>query len=224
MTPNSVRALLETITYARPIHVIRQCAVFLLRRYAVQLLLAVMSVLVYRRHFSYLVAAAAVLAVVESEPFGIWLGPMTLVLYGVLHGVAVVLALHLAGAWLKRLLFVALTGSLSAVVPYFGVASAQGLWLSDGISLALALAVGSIGGAASYWLLVRIFWISALSAFSLLRTVGFCVVATLLAFGSSVAISGFGRAHFLYDGLVLPVAWWFAFSLSLFFAERVNDR
>jgi hypothetical protein len=34
-----MRGLLETITYARPIHVIRQCAAFHLRRNAVQLLL-----------------------------------------------------------------------------------------------------------------------------------------------------------------------------------------
>jgi hypothetical protein len=39
LTPNFARALLETITHARRIQVIRRFAAFLLRRFAAQLLL-----------------------------------------------------------------------------------------------------------------------------------------------------------------------------------------
>jgi hypothetical protein len=82
---------------------------------------------------------------------------------------------------------------------------------------------GSAIGASGYWLLVRLFWLKSLRRADWLRTVALCVTATLLA---SIALNMFDR---YVRGVAKPqadiispirtVAWWFAFSISIYWSE-----
>ena len=174
-----------------------------------------MPVLAYRRHFGYLFVAAIVLAV-APDAIPAWLDRFLTInaLYGLLHAIAVVLALNLVDKWPKRMSFVAMTAVLSATVPLFAIYSTNLLGVNDASFIA-AFAIGSAAGAASYWLLVRAFWMSELSASSLLLTIFLCVAATMLSLVGSTLLSGFGARDSAVAGLLPTISWWVAFSSSL---------
>jgi hypothetical protein len=82
---------------------------------------------------------------------------------------------------------------------------------------------GSAIGASGYWLLIRLFWLKSLRRADWLRTTLLCVAATSLA---GLALSMFGGyvrgvANLNADIIspTLTVAWWFAFSISLYWSE-----
>jgi hypothetical protein len=186
-----------------------------------------MTAIAYPRHFAFLALAAALLVADLPVLLPLWVDRFLFfpMLYGMLHATAVVSALNAGGMWLKRVLFVILAAGLSGVVPYFGLYSAKLLGLSDSAAYFGAFALGSAGGAASYWFLIRFFWIPGLLLRSVAHTVLICVAATLISLLLAVLLTGFGRSDSLVADVLPTVAWWLAFSLSLWLAERSgHDR
>jgi hypothetical protein len=183
-----------------------------------------MTIIRYPRHFACLAVAA--LALINVVPLSVpsWLDRFTFfsALDGLLHAGAVVLALNVAASWIKRLTFAAITAVLSGGVPYFGLAFERPLGLDGTAAFLAAFAIGSAGGAAAYWLLVRVFWIRSLTAASLMRTIAFCVGATLVSFAMAVLVSGFGRTPSVVGDVLPTVCWWLAFSYSLYLSERAG--
>lgn len=83
------------------------------------------------------------------------------------------------------------------------------------IKLTLFLLVGSAIGGSGYWLLIRLFWLKSLPLANWLRTIALCMAATLLAI---VAIEVLRLSEEL-TSFVLTIAWWFGFSISLYWSE-----
>jgi hypothetical protein len=181
-----------------------------------------MIALAYRPHFVYLVAAAAVLALLCVWPLPLWVDRFDFFLatYGVLHATALALALNRVGAHIRRIIFVVLTGLLSIAAPWFGLVCARALRLTDSTVLTGAFALTSAAGAASYWLLIRTTWIPRLSFYSLGTTVVLCTCATVISVLGASALTGYGASPSLGADLIPTVAWWFTFSWSLWIAER----
>jgi len=86
---------------------------------------------------------------------------------------------------------------------------------------------GSAIGASGYWLLMRLFWMKSLRRADWLRTTSLCVAATSLAgitlgmFGGYVHGTANLNANIISP--ILTVAWWFAFSISLYWSE-INEQ
>lgn len=159
-------------------------------------------------------------------------------LMGALHATCVVVSLRVrkAAHLLIALWFVPLAAVLSAWTPTLG-SLASVVWLPilelirmlktsphSGLGGTLLLVTGSAVGASGYWLLVRLFWLKSLRRTDLLRTVALCVAATLLAWVFAEALDAKkARIYGLHEGevfdLLLTVAWWFAFSISLYLSE-----
>jgi hypothetical protein len=82
---------------------------------------------------------------------------------------------------------------------------------------------GSAIGASGYWLLVRLFWLKSLRRADWLRTLSLCVTATLLtelALGMFDGyVRGVAKLNAAIISSILTVAWWFAFSISLYWSE-----
>lgn len=82
---------------------------------------------------------------------------------------------------------------------------------------------GSAIGASGYWLLVRLFWLKSLRRADWLRTISLCVTATLLVEAVLGVFDGYvGGVAKLNTAIISPiltVAWWFAFSISLYWSE-----
>ncbi|MGB5131605.1 MAG: hypothetical protein WBO00_03255, partial [Steroidobacteraceae bacterium] len=107
-----------------------------------------MTIIAYPLHFGLL--AVAVLVLIGLLPLSLPLWPDRIsflsMLYGLLHGCAVVLALNHKGMWLRRVTFVVLAGGLSIAVPYAALFATPVLGLRDDAALVAAFAVGSALG------------------------------------------------------------------------------
>jgi hypothetical protein len=155
-------------------------------------------------------------------------------LIGFLHALAVVISLReIRGVRpLAALCFVALAAAWSAATPilagwtffvWFPIAWLLPRALDFG---AIIFIHGSAVGASGYWLLIRHFWIKSLRRGDLFKTLVLCMATTLL-----VTVAGNAVTTEMYFKLKQPenlengnewlisVAWWFAFSLSLYWSE-----
>ena len=181
-----------------------------------------MKVIRYTVHFAYLAVAATILIIVAPLSTPVWVDRFTFyfALDGLLHAVALVLALNVRGAYLRRFSFAVITAVVSAGVPIFGLSLSRLTGLDGTPALLSALAMGSAGGASVYWALVRLFWIRGLTASSLFRTVGLCVGATIISFTLAVVVTQRGKSPSTFADAIPTIGWWIAFSLSLYFAER----
>jgi hypothetical protein len=98
-----------------------------------------------------------------------------------------------------------------------------GILPRSNFNLILIFLTGSAIGSSGYWLLVRLFWLKSLRRADWLRTVALCVAATLLAALALGMFDGYvhGVAKLDADIIspILTVAWWFAFSISLYWSE-----
>jgi hypothetical protein len=171
-----------------------------------------MTVINYPRHFACLVfGAIVVFAVLQLHDVSIFV-----LSNGFLHAVAVICALRSAASWLRRALF-------AAIAPILSIAAFKVMTL---LPSAAAQYVGyclvSVVGAASYWGLVRVFWIHSLRFRSLLSALSLCAAVTLLwdlTFRHSL--------FFAVKPLILTIhtlCWWLAFSFSLYLSERAYSR
>ena len=171
-----------------------------------------MTVINYPRHFAYLaLGATAIYAVLRLR------GQDALVLVllnGFLHAAAVVCALRVAAPWPRRALFAAIAPALSFAA-YCSMAI-----LPSAAAQFVGFSLASMIGAASYWFLVRAFWIHNLTLISLLIAVSLCAAVTLLwhlTFRRSL--------FFAVEPLMLAIhtlCWWLAFSFSLYLSERTS--
>jgi hypothetical protein len=162
---------------------------------------------------------------------------------GTLHAASIVVALRYRRARepiilfpVLALCFITLAALWAAATPIMGLWGSV-VWLPITAflppslnNLIFDLVTGSAIGASGYWVLVRWFWIRSLRPMDLLKTVTLCVSATLL-----VEIYGYAapsgltltRPKFwghLFDlaplfDLLPTIAWWFAFSISLYWSE-----
>ena len=195
-----------------------------------------MKTIRYGVHFSALVVAAVVIWLTLDVDL-----PASIINYriihsgmpGVLHAICIVLSLNDRKAIgpLKAVGFIALAALWSAWTPLMGLWVGPIVWWPvtaflppSPNNLNFILLTGSAIGAAGYWALVRWFWIGSLRRMDLFRTVTLCVSATLLVVVYGYAVpSGFSLTWPKIDDhltdLLLTTVWWFAFSISLYWAE-----
>lgn len=170
-----------------------------------------MGPLDFRRHVLWLGAAAVawLLLIRLPAPVAVDRAFFLLGASGALHATAVVLAVRARPSWIARLAFVPLAALVSIGALLVVLAAPGWLGLHGWGAIFAAFVALSAVGAAAYWLLVRIFWIPGLPAWSVLPTVGACLLSTVVATLVDTVGMPFPR-----DTLV-PVLWWFAFSASL---------
>jgi hypothetical protein len=197
----------------------------------------------YGLHFSLLIVAAFIFWLLKDVHFPVWFSDFNSFHYGlmgVLHATALVVSLRerKANHPIATLCFIALASVWSAATPILGLWGSV-VWIpirwtplaeilrSSDFGFVLFFLTGSAIGAAGYWLLVRLFWLKSLGRADCLRTVALCVAATLLVTVASHVVSAkmdfkLKRPEVWANGseLLVTVAWWFAFSLSLYWSEN----
>jgi hypothetical protein len=191
----------------------------------------------YSLHFSLLIVAAFSFWLLKDVHFPVWLSNFDSFHYGlmgVLHATALVVSLrdHKANRPISALCFIALAAVWSTATPILGLWGSI-VWTpiystplaetlrSSGFGFVFLFLTGSAIGAAGYWLLVRLFWLKSLRRADCLRTVALCVTATVLSYAvAEVLPQGLDPTHSAdITDLILTVAWWFAFSISLYWSE-----
>ena len=205
-----------------------------------------MKAIRYRVHFSALIVAALVIWLTEDVDLPARIVNFRIIHFGIpgfLHAICIVLSLRDRKAIrpLTAFGFIALAALWSALTPIMGLWGSV-VWSPitaflppSPNNLIFVLITGSAIGASGYWLLVRWFWIRSLRRMDFLKTVTLCVSATLL-----VEIYGYAapsgltltRPEFwghLFDwehffDLLPTIAWWFAFSTSLYWSETNITR
>ena len=145
-------------------------------------------------------------------------------LMGALHATALVLSLRSREPRRRVILaftFIILAATWSAATFIVALWSSK-LWnllpnlLGGDLHFILILVTGSAAGSAGYWLLVRMFWLKSLGGQDCLRTMALCVAATLVSLVLALRDQS-GKDY--YGTVLFTVAWWFAFSLSLYWSE-----
>jgi hypothetical protein len=172
-----------------------------------------LTLLNYPWHFALLALMAALLAItIPLRPApGVGLG---VAVYGALHAAALVATLKDRRPGWRQAAFVvgaAILCVLAARLGIYGLRFVRALPNVEGPLLMLALAAGA--GALAYGILIRSVLNFSFPPLLMLLTSSGCVVATLAAFVTGRSYPGLG-------GLWLAVAWWFAFSGGLRYAER----
>jgi hypothetical protein len=187
----------------------------------------------YSLHFPLLIVALLVFWLAERIHFPVWVSnfdSFQFGLMGVLHATALVVSLRdrKADNPFIAFCFIALAGVWSAGTPILGLLGSivwtpivrapftESLRPSD-IGFVVIFLTGSAIGAAGYWLLVRLFWLKSLRRVDCLRTMALCVAATLLAFAAIEVLPK--NVPVRVTSLILTAAWWFAFSISLYWGE-----
>jgi hypothetical protein len=176
----------------------------------------------YPRHFAYLFIAAIVLILTQSGSTPHWIDRATFLLglVGLLHATAFALALNMAHAFPKRILFIAITTAASANVAMVGAYIESPLHLDGALGFLAWYAISSALGASAYWALVRLFWLRGLTKRSLLLTVGMCVSATLASLLTVGLVTQQGRNDSETAQALPSIFWWVGFSLSLWIFAR----
>jgi hypothetical protein len=179
-----------------------------------------------RRHFTFLVCAVLLLPVlvepvVRTIPDLFMRMHVYCALVGLLNAVTWVLALRGPASAGRQLAFLAVATVLSTGAPYIGSIFSSALLSSvNGIFSMPALAAASAGGAATYWLAVRWFWLQRLGWSSLALSVVACLAAAFSALLLDWLMRGFESFP---DALRLdfPTAfWWLAFSASTLWGQE----
>lgn len=182
----------------------------------------------YNLHFPALIVAMLVFWFAKDARFPFWKAEMNFFQYGlmgVLYATALVVSLRhrKTNHPIIALSFIMLAAVWSAATPILGLWGSV-VWIpladllrSSGLGGAAILLTGSAIGAAGYWLLVRLFWLKSLRRMDCLRSVSLCVVATLLACAAAEALPK--NVPDDVTSFILTVAWWFAFSISLYWSE-----
>src|SRR5262249_5065321 len=136
---------------------------------------------------------------------------------GVLHATTIVVSLRdrRVAHPLVALWFIALAAVWSVMTPLlassYPLPGQPGSETKSAFLFVLASAIGSLG----YWLLVRLFWLKSLRPAQSLKTVVLCVAATLL----SIIVTDVFDKKLQDPWPTITAAWWFAFSISLYWSE-----
>jgi len=198
-----------------------------------------MKAIRYGLHFAALTVAVVVFWLAKDYRLPLWISNYDVFHYGLmgaLHATSIVVSLRDRRAThpiiafpILALCFIALAILWSAATPIMGLWGSI-VWTpivailprSD-FNLSFIYLTGSAIGASGYWLLVRQFWLKSLRRTDWLRTVALCVAATLLSALVLEMFDGYDRGVAkLNDDIISPiltVAWWFAFSISLYWSE-----
>jgi hypothetical protein len=178
-----------------------------------------MSNIDYRRHFALLLLAFIVLDLlvppaIERLPAGDARFHAYFGLVGLLNSAAWVLALRVPASIRRRLAFILVAVGLSTLTPQIGMALAPFLPSNNDVRFFSVWAAASAFGAATYWLVIRGFWLRSLTLSAMLVAVVACVLATLTSLWTGAMVTGFGSRPDALQ-LDLPTAvWWLAFSTS----------
>jgi len=166
----------------------------------------------YARHFLLLVAAAGALALTDRWRQTVSAIP-SFAFYGALHSMTLVIALRQPWAAWRKASFIAIAACLSmlSVVTALGLNHALGPRLG-GWAVAVLLTLASGLGAGSYALLIRLFWIPALSRRALICIPLCCAMTTLAALPCGTYLHTVGGCWF-------AIIWWCTFSLTLCYYE-----
>jgi hypothetical protein len=172
-------------------------------------------------HFPGLLVAIALLAgTQESLTTGEYRAFLYFGLIGALHAGALLISLVSRPGVLRAIPFLAVAAVLSMATPWsaFGFLWVMSLapWLRDTVALFSMLAFSSAFGAASYWAAIRFFLWKSLAWRDLALGVALCMIATC----SSFWMVGSVPVAFAQRDLLPTLAWWIAFSLSLFRSDR----
>jgi len=180
-----------------------------------------MSIVNYRRHFILLLVAAASLFFLVDlmEVVG---GLFYFAFIGLLHALALVVALRVTPSLKRSLTFLIVATALSMGVPFTLFVSGMVLDLlkvrNNDASLASGYGVASAAGAFAYWLVIRTFWLPHLPFLSAARSVGLCLVGTLVSLLVLAAAPELGHGLSLFPDLP-TYFWWVSFSSSLVYSE-----
>ena len=187
-----------------------------------------MKAIRYKVHFPILALAAIIYWLLQNVDFAVralGLNVFDYILMGVLHSASIVISLRVRKATFPVTApsFIVLAAVWSAATPILALSSivASGSLLDkafhiEGLSYTFAFLVGSAIGSAGYWLLVRLFWVKALRPADCFKTVALCVAATLVSYGVGMLDQ---RGDTGFTSTLFTVAWWLAFSGSLYWAE-----
>ena len=180
----------------------------------------------YSVHFLALFVSALILWLAKDVHLPYWVADFDFFsfgLMGVLYAASIVVSLRDRKAnHLVVLCFIALAAGWSAATPILGLWGSI-VWtplmeiVPRRFGLAFPFLTGSAIGAAGYWLLVRLFWLKSLRGADCVRTVVLCVAATLLSYAVMEALPQSVDRHIRF--LLPTVAWWCAFSISLYWSE-----
>jgi hypothetical protein len=156
-------------------------------------------------------ALAVIIILAQADTFGSSALLPNAAIYGALYAIAFTGALDVAATLQRQSLFVLLAAALTVAALYVGIWSLG--WLSTapiGMNLRAYLAFGicSLVGAICYGLLIRFFWLPALTPRPILRISIGCLIASLLALRLEHVI---GVTPFW----ALAAVWWCAFSIGL---------
>jgi hypothetical protein len=181
-------------------------------------------VLSYRRHFvALLVVAVALILLFDATAAAAPIARFDLYFacVGLLHALAVILALTGDTYWVRRVVFLAIAMILSVGAPYAGLLASGVLPLAnDTVKFFAIYALASASGALAYWVVIRTLWLPHLTLSSVALTISWCVAATMLSLVVGVLGSGFGSRPDAVPRDLPTLAWWIAFSLSLGETER----
>jgi len=171
----------------------------------------------YPRHFLLLICLSVLVAAAPRPNASSGLNA-SFALYGALHASALALTLRARRPIWQKCLFVAIAAGLCVITLRVGVV---GRHLSETLpgnaGLYAALGFSAVAGALIYGILVRLFWISAMSSASLAIISLSCLLAAFAAL--------FTGTHFRVLGpWWLAVLWWHAFSGALWYCDRRHKR
>lgn len=150
-------------------------------------------------------------------------------LMGALHASSLVVSLRDWGATSRAVGFIAIAALISGATPEMALLGSV-IWFpfsdilrENNLGVDSIFITGSAIGAYFYGLLVKRLWLKSLRRADLLRTVALCVVATLLILVTMHIFDGYKRGVI---SLMFTAAWWFAFSISLYWSEmgRQSDE
>jgi hypothetical protein len=140
---------------------------------------------------------------------------------GLLHASAVMVALTGDTYWVRGVVFLAIAVILSVGAPYAGLLASGVLPLAnDTVKFFAIYALASASGALAYWVVIRTLWLPHLTVPSVALTISWSVAATMLSLVVGVLGSGFGSRPDAVPRDLPTLAWWIAFSLSLWVTER----
>lgn len=185
----------------------------------------------YTIHFPALLVAGVIFWLARDLSNPVWIANFNFLIFGLmgaLHSTSIIIGLRNRKAVrpLLALCFFTLAFVWSAATPILSLWGSivwiPLTWIFPPSPVFLFL-TGSMIGSSGYWLLVRLFWLRSLRRSDWLRTVALCFGATALActIGNVLPTreTGVGALY-----LLLTIAWWFAFSISLYWSERQACR
>jgi hypothetical protein len=198
-----------------------------------------MKAIQYGLHFTTLAVAAVIFWLVKDSYIPYRISNFDFFHYslmGALHATSIVVSLRDRGNSrattafpIYALCFIMLSTVLSAWTPFLGLWGSivwvpfTGILRENQVGGYAIILTGSAIGASGYWLLVRRFWLKSLRWTDWLRTVALCTTASLLAELALGMFDGYVRGVSKLNADIisptLTIAWWLAFSISLYWSE-----